>query len=150
MVARRGGSEATLRPALGRSGLVAAVADAARFIGAFPSDVVPVPNATTAVSAVLAAVGLRRGDWVLMLNTTYPAVKSAVTRVAAAAGASVIEVQLGLEELLRPASVEAAVQPARVPPSMMSRPNTARSTAVARTTAAHAPPMLCLFLESTM
>mgnify|MGYP001807512328 CR=1 FL=1 len=34
-----------------------------------------VTNATTAINAVLAAVPLRRGDWVLMFNTTYPAVR---------------------------------------------------------------------------
>ncbi|KAG2434800.1 hypothetical protein HXX76_007685 [Chlamydomonas incerta] len=92
--------------------LVAAVADAARFVGASPADVVPVTNATTAVNAVLAAVPLRRGDWVLMFNTTYPAVKSTIARVAAAAGASVIEVTLGMEELQRPALAVGAMQSA--------------------------------------
>ncbi|KAG2490959.1 hypothetical protein HYH03_010636 [Edaphochlamys debaryana] len=92
--------------------LVAAVADAARFVGAPPCDVVPAPNATTAVNAVAACVPLRRGDWVLMTNLTYPAVKSTLARVAAAAGASLIEVQLGLEELSRPGAVLAAVQTA--------------------------------------
>ncbi|EFJ44195.1 hypothetical protein VOLCADRAFT_95613 [Volvox carteri f. nagariensis] len=75
-------------------GLVWAVADAARFVGACPADVVPLVNATSAVNAVLGSLELRRGDWVLMLNTTYPAV------------------QLGLEELLRPELVVDAVQAA--------------------------------------
>ncbi|KXZ54245.1 hypothetical protein GPECTOR_5g335 [Gonium pectorale] len=75
-------------------GMVAAVADAARFVGASHRDVVPTVNATSAVCAVLRAVPLRRGDWVLTLNTTYSAV------------------QLGLEELQWPASVLGAVQAA--------------------------------------
>ncbi|GIL91222.1 hypothetical protein Vretimale_18876 [Volvox reticuliferus] len=56
-------------------GLVWAVADAARFVGASPDDVVPVANATSAINAVLSSIELRRGDWVLMFNTTYPAVR---------------------------------------------------------------------------
>ncbi|GFR47698.1 hypothetical protein Agub_g9450 [Astrephomene gubernaculifera] len=91
-------------------GLVAAVADAARFIGAAPRDVVPVVNATSAVNAVLRSVPLRRGDWVLMFNTTYSAVRSSIARVAAAAGASILEVQLGLAEFQRPDTIVAAVQ----------------------------------------
>ncbi len=59
------------------AGLVSAAADAARFVGASPSDVVPVVNATSAINAVLDSLPLRRGDWVLMLNTTYPAVSTA-------------------------------------------------------------------------
>ncbi|GIL58990.1 hypothetical protein Vafri_13974 [Volvox africanus] len=75
-------------------GLVWAVADAARFVGASPHDVVPVINATSAINAVLSSLPLGRGDWLLMFNTTYPAVKSTLARVAAAAGASILEVIL--------------------------------------------------------
>ncbi|GIL58989.1 hypothetical protein Vafri_13974 [Volvox africanus] len=93
-------------------GLVWAVADAARFVGASPHDVVPVINATSAINAVLSSLPLGRGDWLLMFNTTYPAVKSTLARVAAAAGASILEVQLGLEELLRPELTVDAVKAA--------------------------------------
>lgn len=38
-------------------------------------QVVPVPNATTAVNAVVRSMGLRQGDLVLITNATYPAVR---------------------------------------------------------------------------
>ena len=48
----------------------------AALIGARSRDVVPVPNATTAVSAVISSVPLRRGDLLLMTSLTYPAVRA--------------------------------------------------------------------------
>lgn len=58
----------------GLAALVAAVADVAGFVGADWRDVVPVPNATTGVNAVLQSLQLRKGDLVLMTNATYAAV----------------------------------------------------------------------------
>ena len=53
----------------------AARQDVAALIGARSSDVVPVANATTAASAVISSVPLRRGDLLLMTSLTYPAVR---------------------------------------------------------------------------
>lgn len=56
--------------------LVAAVADAADFLGASWEDVVPVVNATAAVNAVVSSLEppLKPGDLLLMNTATYPAV----------------------------------------------------------------------------
>ncbi|MEW5313357.1 MAG: hypothetical protein WDW38_004930 [Sanguina aurantia] len=76
--------------------------DQGTFLGALPLDVVPVTNATTAVNCVLRSLSLRPGDLILLTNLTYPAVKSAAVRAAAAAGAGILEIQLGLAEMLQP------------------------------------------------
>lgn len=61
------------------AGLIRAVGLVARLIGAAEEDVVPVQNATTAASVVLAAVGrhLTPQDVIMVFNTTYPAVRHA-------------------------------------------------------------------------
>jgi hypothetical protein len=46
-----------------------------------------VPNATTAVCAVLGNVRMRKGDWVLIFNTTYPAVRPPRRRAMATSSA---------------------------------------------------------------
>jgi selenocysteine lyase/cysteine desulfurase len=58
------------------SGMVAAVADVAEFLGADWRDVVPVVNATTAVNTVVNSIKLKRRDLLLMTNATYPAVRT--------------------------------------------------------------------------
>lgn len=58
----------------GLAALVCAVADVAGFVGADWRDVVPVTNATTGVNAVLQSLQLKKGDLILMANTTYAAV----------------------------------------------------------------------------
>ncbi|GFH10613.1 aminotran_5 domain-containing protein, partial [Haematococcus lacustris] len=83
----------------GIRGLVAAVAQVARWVGAEPADVVPVPNATTAVNAVLHSLPLRKGDVILVMNTTYPAVRSAAARIAARSGARLLLVNLAAADL---------------------------------------------------
>ncbi|GFH14720.1 PLP-dependent transferase, partial [Haematococcus lacustris] len=83
----------------GIRGLVAAVAQVARWVGAEPADVVPVPNATTAVNAVLHSLPLRKGDVILVMNTTYPAVRSAAARIAARSGARLLLVNFAAADL---------------------------------------------------
>ena len=70
--------------------LAEARAAAAAFLGADPDGFVFVPNATTGVSTVLASVGLRAGDRVVITDHVYPAVHHAVRRACAAAGATVV------------------------------------------------------------
>lgn len=77
--------------------LAGAVRCAAQLIGAEAHDCVPVANATTGITTVLAGVPLAPGDAILTLSSTYPAVKTAIGRAAAAAGASVVEVELDME-----------------------------------------------------
>ncbi|KAJ9521145.1 hypothetical protein QJQ45_022843 [Haematococcus lacustris] len=76
-----------------------AVAQVARWVGAEPADVVPVTNATTAVNAVLHSLPLRKGDVILVMNTTYPAVRSAAARIAARSGARLLLVNLTAADL---------------------------------------------------
>ncbi|MEW5299020.1 MAG: hypothetical protein WDW36_002075 [Sanguina aurantia] len=83
-------------------GLVQAVSAVASLVQASPLDVVPVTNATTAVNCVLQSLTLRPGDLILLTNLTYPAVRSAAVRAAAAAGAGILELQLGLAQMLQP------------------------------------------------
>lgn len=58
------------------AGLIKAVADVAAFVSADWQDVVPVINATTAVNTVVNSVKLKKGDLLLVANTTYPAVSA--------------------------------------------------------------------------
>lgn len=74
----------------------------ASLVRASPQDVVPVTNATTAINCVLMSLQLRKGDLILITNLTYPAVKSAAVRTAAAAGAGILELKLGLAEMQQP------------------------------------------------
>ncbi|CAK0779160.1 hypothetical protein CVIRNUC_004708 [Coccomyxa viridis] len=93
--------------------LKAARQEVAALIGARSSDVVPVANATTAASAVISSVPLRRGDLLLMTSLTYPAVRNALARAAGRAGAGLLQVQLPIEVLRRgPKAVHAAFREA--------------------------------------
>ncbi|KAF6258814.1 pyridoxal phosphate-dependent transferase [Scenedesmus sp. NREL 46B-D3] len=94
------------------AGLVRAVADVAGCVGASWQDVVPVVNATAAVNAVVASLQLRKGDLLLMSNATYPAVRSALARAAAAAGAGLLELTFELEDLLDEARILACFRAA--------------------------------------
>ena len=55
--------------------LQAARSEVAALIGARPSDVVHVANATAAANAVIQSTALRRGDLLMMTSLTYPAVR---------------------------------------------------------------------------
>jgi isopenicillin-N epimerase len=74
--------------------LDAARARLARFIGADAADVVFVPNATTAVNAVLRSLTLEPGDELLMTSQTYGACRKSAEFVAARAGARVVTAAL--------------------------------------------------------
>jgi len=63
---------------------------AAAFVGADQDGFVFVPNATTAINTVLRAVGLRRGDQVLLSDHGYGAVRLAAERACELAGADVV------------------------------------------------------------
>ena len=70
--------------------LDAARATLARFLGADPADLVFVPNATTAVNAVLRSCALEPGDELLVTTQTYGACRKAADFVAQRAAARVI------------------------------------------------------------
>ena len=65
---------------------------AAAFLGANPADLVFVPNATTAVNAVLRSLKLLPGDELIVTDHSYPACRNAVRFVAERAGAAVVTV----------------------------------------------------------
>lgn len=66
----------------------------ARFVGADPANVVFVPNATTAVNAVLRSLRLHPGEELLLTNQTYGACRKSAEFVAARAGARVVTADL--------------------------------------------------------
>jgi isopenicillin-N epimerase len=70
--------------------LDAAKQELGAFLGAPPEDLVPVANATTAVSAVLRSLALGPGDELLVTNHGYNACRNAVDFVAGQAGARVV------------------------------------------------------------
>lgn len=74
--------------------LTAARATLARFLGADPADLVFVPNATTAVNAVLRSLELAPGDELLVTTHTYGACRKSAQSVAARAGARLSEARL--------------------------------------------------------
>ena len=77
--------------------LISALSIAADFVGADVSEVAPLTNATAGLSMLVHSIPLTAGDFIVVLDVTYPAVKNAVAAAAAKAGASVIEVETGLE-----------------------------------------------------
>ena len=88
--------------------------DLAGFLGADATDLVFVPNATTAVNAVLQSLPLAPGDELLLTSQTYGACRKSAEFVAARTGARIVTVPLPFpvaheEELIEP--VLAAVTP---------------------------------------
>lgn len=88
--------------------LTAATAEIAAFLHADPADVVPVPNATTGVNAVLASLALEPGDELLVTDHGYNACKNAAEYVAACAGARVVTAKVPFP-IQGPGDVVAAV-----------------------------------------
>jgi len=70
--------------------LDAAREEVARFIGSDAEGLAFVPNATTAVNTILAAVDLRPGDELLTTNHVYPACRNALQFVVERAGAKLV------------------------------------------------------------
>ncbi len=66
----------------------------AAFLGAEPSDLVFVPNATAGVNAVLRSLRLEVGDELLVTDHTYAACRKTVEFVAARSGARVVTAEL--------------------------------------------------------
>ena len=64
----------------------------ARFVGARPSDLVFVTNATTGVNAVVRSLNLRRGDALLTTCLDYNACRNVLVEAARRAGARLIVV----------------------------------------------------------
>jgi len=86
----------------------------ARFVGAETADLVFVPNATTAVNAVLRSLEFAPGDEVLATSHTYAACRNALDDVASRTGARVVTAPLPFpvrsdDELI--AAVMACVSP---------------------------------------
>ena len=86
----------------------------ARFVGADTADLVFVPNATTAVNAVLRSLEFAPGDEVLATSHTYAACRNALDHVASRTGARVVTAPLPFpvrsdDELI--AAVMACVSP---------------------------------------
>jgi isopenicillin-N epimerase len=65
-------------------------AEVARFVGAEPSGLAFVTNATTGVNAVLASIQLGRGDELLTTDHAYNACRNALDRAAERAGAHLV------------------------------------------------------------
>jgi isopenicillin-N epimerase len=80
----------------------------AEFVGASPADLAFVPNATTAVSAVLRSLHLEAGDELLTTDHAYNACGNALRFVAERAGARVIVARVPFP-LSAPAEVVSAV-----------------------------------------
>ncbi len=72
--------------------------EAATFLGARPSDVVFVQNATSGVQAVVNSIRLAPGDELLTTSHRYDAVRKILERHAHHHGAAVVELPLGTED----------------------------------------------------
>jgi isopenicillin-N epimerase len=88
--------------------LARARARAARFLGADTADLAFVTNATAGANAVLGSLRLQPGDELLTTDHVYNAVRNAMLREAARAGARVVEVHVPFP-LERPEQVTEAV-----------------------------------------
>jgi isopenicillin-N epimerase len=66
----------------------------ANFVGAFPSELVFVPNATTGINTVLRSLSFQPGDELLTTNQEYNASRNALNFVAAQSGATVIVAEI--------------------------------------------------------
>jgi isopenicillin-N epimerase len=80
----------------------------AGFLGADPSGLVFVPNATTAINTVLASMLLRPGDQVLCTDHAYPAVANTIGKACSSAGAERVVCHVPLP-LPKPEDIVAAV-----------------------------------------
>ncbi len=81
----------------------------AAFLGADPEGLVFVPNATTAVNAVLRSLALAPGDQLLVTDHAYNACRNALDFVAAAARAEVVVVPVPFPLASADAAVEAVL-----------------------------------------
>ncbi len=79
------------------TGVVAARHRAAAFLGTDQDGLALVPNATTAVSTVLASVGLGPDEEIVVTDHGYGAVRLAIGRLAAERGVRVIEVAIPVD-----------------------------------------------------
>ena len=66
----------------------------ARFVGASPSRLAMVENATAGVNAVLRSIRWQAGDRIVLANHTYPAVKNTANFLAGRHGLTVVEAQV--------------------------------------------------------
>eukprot|EP00164_Ancoracysta_twista_P002196 GFYU01002903.1.p1 GENE.GFYU01002903.1~~GFYU01002903.1.p1 ORF type:complete len:590 (-),score=112.20 GFYU01002903.1:106-1875(-) len=85
----------------------------AEYVNADPKDLAFVPNTTTGVSTVLKSLNLKMGDSILMLSTTYLAVKNCMEATVAKAGATLIEVpvKFPIDERTLLKSIKDHIQP---------------------------------------
>ena len=74
--------------------LAAAAARLANFVGAAPSTLAFIDNATAGVNAVLRSMQWKPGDRIVLANHAYPAVKNTVRFLAARHGLTVVEAQI--------------------------------------------------------
>lgn len=72
--------------------LAAARTACAAFLGADPDGFAFVGNATTGVATVLASLGLREGDEIVLTDHAYPAARNAVARTCEQTWARAVEV----------------------------------------------------------
>lgn len=91
----------------------------ADFLGAEAERIAFVDNATTGCNAVLRSLPLRAGQEILILSHIYGAVRNAVTHVAAAAGARVVEARIPFPHPT-PEAVLAAIAAALTPATRLA------------------------------
>jgi aspartate aminotransferase-like enzyme len=77
--------------------LARVVRDLAAFVGAEPQDLALVPNATTAVNAVVSSLDLQPGDVCLALSISYGAVMNTLDRRCRRSGAALVRLRVQLQ-----------------------------------------------------